>query len=83
MTAHSCGDFIAQNVRSHHLYTLQICGHVSKFECFGQLFCNNALFLWQHEDTSSLCLLSDDNSGRQMISNFSLRQRLHLLLMLL
>lgn len=32
------------------------------------------------EDTSSLRLLSDDNSGRQMISSFSLRQRLHLLL---
>ena len=30
-----------------------------------------------------LCLLSDDNSGWWMISNFSLRQRLHLLLVLL
>ena len=34
-------------------------------------------------DTSSLRLLSVDSSGRQMISNFSLRQRLHLLLELL
>ena len=35
------------------------------------------------QETSSLLLLSDDNSGRQMISNFSLKQRLHLLLALL
>ena len=41
------------------------------------------LFLWQQEDTSSLRLFSVDSSGRQMISNFSLRQRLHLLLELL
>ena len=26
--------------------------------------------MWQHEDTSSSRLLSDDNSGRQMMSNF-------------
>ena len=38
------------------------------------------MFLWWHEDTSSLFLLSDDNSCWKMISNFSLRQRLHLLL---
>ena len=36
--------------------------------------------MWRHEDTSSSRLLSDDNSGRQMMSNFSLRLRLHLLL---
>ena len=30
-----------------------------------------------------LCLFSDDNSGWWVISNFSLRQRLHLLLVLL
>ena len=38
------------------------------------------LFLWRQEDTSSLRLFSVDSSGRQMIRNFSLRQRLHLLL---
>ena len=32
---------------------------------------------------SSLSLFSVDSSGRQMIRNFSLRQRLHLLLELL
>ena len=42
-----------------------------------------ALFLWRQEDTSSLRLFSVDSSGRQMIRNFSLRQRLHLLLELL
>ena len=35
------------------------------------------------EDTSSLRLLSNDRSGRQIIKKFSLRQRLHLLLELL
>ena len=56
-----------------------------KFKCFVQLLCSNALFLWRHEDTSSFRLFSDDNSGKiiQIISNFSLRQRLHLLLALL
>ena len=43
----------------------------------------NALFLCRHEDTSSLRLFSDEGSGRQIIRNFSLRQRLHLLLELL
>ena len=38
------------------------------------------MFLWRQEDTSSLRLFSVDSSGRQMIRNFSLRQRLHLLL---
>ena len=41
------------------------------------------MFLWRQEDTSSLLLFSVDSSGRQMIRNFSLRQRLHLLLELL
>ena len=41
------------------------------------------LFLWRQEDTSSLRLLSVDSSGLQMISNFSSRPRLHLLLELL
>ena len=38
-----------------------------------------ALFLWQQEDTSSLRLFNFD-SHRQMIRNFSLRERLHFLL---
>ena len=46
------------------------------------------MFLWRQEDTSSLHLFSVDSSGRQssgrqMIRNFPLRQRLHLLLELL
>ena len=41
------------------------------------------MFLWRLEDTSSLRLFSVDSLGRQMIRNFSLRQRLHLLLELL
>ena len=41
------------------------------------------MFLWRQEDTSSLRLFSVDSSGRQMMRNFSLRQRLHLLLELL
>ena len=42
-----------------------------------------ALFLWRQEDTSLLRLFSVDSSSRQMIRNFSLRQRLHILLELL
>ena len=41
------------------------------------------MFLWRQEDTSSLRLFSVDSSGWQMIRNFSLRQKLHLLLELL
>ena len=41
------------------------------------------LFLWRQEDTSSLRLFSVESFGRQMIRNFSFRQRLHLLLELL
>ena len=41
------------------------------------------MFLWRQEDTSSLRLFSVDSSGREMIKNFSFRQRLHLLLELL
>ena len=41
------------------------------------------MFLWRQEDTSSLRLFSVDSSGRQMNTNFSLMQRLHLLLELL
>ena len=49
----------------------------------GWLLRKRVLFLWRQEDTSSLRLLSVDSSGRQMISSFSLRRRLHLLLELL
>ena len=48
-----------------------------------QLLRKRALFLWRQEDTSSLRLLSVDRSGWQMIINFSLRHKLHLLLALL
>ena len=41
------------------------------------------MFLWRQEDTSSLRLFSVDSLGQQMIGNFSLKQRLHLLLELL
>ena len=41
------------------------------------------MFLWWQEDTSSLRLFGVDGFGRQMIRDFSLRQRLHLLLELL
>ena len=56
---HSSGDFIVKSIHNHHLYNLQTC---------------ISLFLCWHEDTCSLRLLSDDNSGWQMISNFSLRE---------
>ena len=48
-----------------------------------KLLRRRALFLLRQEDTSSLRLFRVDSSGRQMIRNFSLRQRLHLLLELL
>ena len=79
---HSSGDFIVKNIRNHRLYTLRTC-IIGVAVNFVQLLRSNALPLWLHEDTSSLRLLSDDNSGRQMIINFSLRQSLHLLLALL
>ena len=79
---HSSGDFIVKNIRNHRLYTLRTC-IICVAVNFVQLLRSNALPLWLHEDTSSLRLLSDDNSGRQMIINFSLRQSLHLLLALL
>ena len=41
------------------------------------------MFLWRQDDTSSLRLLSVDSSDWQTTRNFSLRQRLHLLLELL
>ena len=51
-----------------------------KLKLFVQLLHSNALFLWEHEHTSSLRLLSVENSGRQMRNNFSLRQKLNLYL---
>lgn len=48
-----------------------------------QLLRRRALFLWRQEDTSSLRLFSVDSSGRQIITYFSLRHKLHLLLELL
>ena len=56
---------------------------VAQFRCLVQLLRSNALFLLRHEDTSSSRLLSDDNSGRRMMSNYSMKQRLHLLFALL
>ena len=38
-----------------------------------QLLRSNALFLCRHEGTSSLCLFSDERSGRQIIRNFSFK----------
>ena len=54
----------------HRLYTLRTC-IIGVAVNFVQFLRSNALPLWLHEDTSSLRLLSDDNSGRQMIINFS------------
>ena len=51
-----------------------------KLKLFVQLLRSNTLSLWQQEDMSSLRLLSGENSGRQMKSNFSLRQKLNLYL---
>ena len=68
----------------YRVYTKKIyimSGKVKKFKV--QLLRSNALFLCRHEDTSSLRLFSDERSGRQIIRNFSFRQRLHLLLELL
>ena len=44
-----------------------------KVKLFVQLLRSNTLSLWRQEDMSSLRLLSGENSGRQMKSNFSLR----------
>ena len=67
----------------YRVYTrkIYISGKLKKFKV--QLLRSNALFLCRHENTSSLRLLSDERSGRQIIRNFSFRQRLHLLLELL
>ena len=68
----------------YRVYTKKIYiigGKVKRFKV--QLLRSNALFLCRHEDTSSLRLFSDERSGRQIIRNFSFRQRLHLLVELL
>ena len=68
----------------YRVYTKKIyiiSGKVKRFKV--QLLRSNALFLCRHGDTSSLRVFSDERSGRQIIRNFSFRQRLHLLLELL
>ena len=70
----------------YRVYTRRICiidyaVNLKKLKV--QLLRSNALFLCRHEDTSSLRLFSDERSGRQIIRNFSFRQRLHLFLELL
>ena len=65
----------------YRVYTRRIC--IIDYAVNVQLLRSNALFLCRHEDTSSLRLFSDERSGRQIIRNFSFRQRLHLLLELL
>ena len=68
----------------YRIYTTKIYIISDKVKRFKvQLLRSNALFLCRHEDTSSLRLFSDESSGRQIIRNFSFRQRLHLLLELL
>ena len=69
---------------NYRVYTRKIyiiSGKLKKFKV--HLLRSNALFLCRHEDTSSLRLFSDERSGRQIIRNFTFRQRLHLLLELL
>ena len=65
----------------YRVYTKKIYiirGKVKKFKV--QLLRSNTLFLYRHGNTSSLRLFGDERSGRQIIRNFSFRQRLHLLL---
>ena len=60
----------------YRVYTKKIyiiSGKVKRFKV--QLLRSNALFLCRHEDTSSLRLFSDERSGRQIIRNFSFRQK--------
>ena len=79
--AHSSGDLM----RIHFTIAYLQCSlsNLCSAKLTGQLLRKRVLFLWRQEDTSSLRLFSVDSSGRQMIRNFSLRQRLHLLLELL
>ena len=60
------------------IYIINLRGSLKNLQV--QLLRSNALFLCWHEDTSLLQLFSDEKSGRQIIRNFSFRQRLHLLL---
>ena len=66
------------------MYMLCIICIIGIIEC---LFSCNVIRLCfcygMHEDTSSFRVFSDDSSGRQIIRNFSFRQRLHLLFELL
>ena len=81
MVAHSSGDLTRINFTIAYIqYSLS---NLCSAKLTVQLLRRRALFLWRQEDTSSLRLFSVDSSGRQMIRNFSLRQRLHLLLELL
>ena len=85
MVAHSSGDLIKIYFTIAYIQLIYIIIVVMKlnliYAC--QLLRKRALFLWRQEDTSSLRLLSVDRSGWQMIRNFSLRHKLHLLLALL
>ena len=70
VTVHSSGNFLDKSIRSHRLYTIRICIRGVAIELnalFGYYARMRSIdsFLWRHEDTSSLCSLSDDNSGRQ------------------
>ena len=48
--------FIVKNFSNHRFSTLQFLHNrrSGKFQCFVQLFRGKALFLWRHEDMSSL-----------------------------
>ena len=71
-----------KNIHDRYIYTIKFKIYIlcifSIIEC---LFSCNVI--GRHEDTSSFRLFSDDSSGRQIIRNFSFRQRLHLLFELL
>ena len=64
----------------YHPYIQYSLSNLCRAKLTAWLLRRRVLFLWRQEDTSSLCLFSVDNSGWQMIRNFSLGQRLHLLL---
>ena len=81
MVAHSSGDLIRIIFTIAYIQYNLI--HAARNLTVKLLRRRAFLFLWRLEDTSSLRLFSVDSLGRQMIRNFSLRQRLHLLLELL
>ena len=76
-----------KNIHDRYIYTIKFKIYIlcifSIIECLfscnviGLCFCDGM------KDTSSFRLFSDDSSGRQIIRNFSFRQRLHLLFELL